>query len=293
MMTTETQDPLDELAHENEVAEKLVERLAETAIELKAGQDSRPGDIAEGLRLLEQYRRAHAERVDNDLKTEARPVAMSTCFEHLDTIASEHQGEGDRIERARKALEAYASDREGARARLSEALADLTEKKHQSLAYENDYPLSCLRAALPDEAAARVTTAFRRTDAEVADLEGHIERYLGRAEGTPPQALAVRCSHANCGASARSGVMPSNDGRFGMALPEGWHAISRPPVFGRDGTVRVNVEFCCPAHREEGSMAGEKALETWIGEGGSVPPKEETSGIESGTCCGLIPQDAR
>jgi hypothetical protein len=293
MTATETQDPLDTLEHENSVAEKLIEHLAKSAIELRAGRDPPPGEIAEGLRLLEQYRQVHAERVDNDLKIEAQPVAMSTCFQHLGTIADDHRAERGRIELARNVLEEYAGDPEGARTRLSEALADLTEEDHQSLVFENDYPLSCLRAALPDDAAARVTAAFRRTDPKIGDLEGHIERYLGHATGTPGHALNIRCSHANCDATARSHVVPSNDGRLGIEVPPGWQVVSRPPVFGKDGTVRLKVDFCCPSHGEESTAREKKTLDTWADDGGSAPPRAETEGPESGDCCGPIPQDAR
>ena len=293
MMAVETQDPLDELERENEITQKLVERLAETAIALKEGQNLPPGEISEGLRLLEQYRSVHAVRVDHDLGPEARPVAMNTCFQHLDTITDDHRTEAGRIERARSALEEYTRVPEGARTRLAEALADLTEKDHQSAAYENDYPLSCLRAALPDEAGARVAAAFHRTASEVADLEGHIARYLERAPGTPAHGLTVRCRRATCPASTESHVVPSNDGRLGIEVPPGWRAVSRPPVFGTDGTIRLKVDFCCPSHHEDSAAIEEKARAPWRDEGGSVRPGAKTEGPDAGDCCGPIPQDAR
>lgn len=293
MMAVETQDPLGELERENDVTQKLVERLAETAIALKEGQNLPPGEISEGLRLLEQYRSIHAVRVDHDLQPEARPVAMTTCFQHLDTITDDHRTEAGRIERARSALEEFTRDPQGARAGLAQALDDLTEKDHQSAAYENDYPLSCLRAALPDEAAARVAAAFHRTASEVADLEGHIARYLARVPGTPAHGLTVRCRRANCPASTESHVVPSNDGRLGIEVPPGWQVVSRSPVVGTDGTIRLRVDFCCPSHHEDSVAHEEKALATPLNEGGSVPPGPEPEGLDSGDCCGPIPQDAR
>lgn len=286
MMAVETQDPLDELERENEVTQKLIECLAETAIALKDGENRSPGEITEGLRLLEQYRRMHAVRVDRDLQPEARPVAMKTCFQHLDTITDDHRMETGRINLARRAVEEFTRDPGGARAQLAQALADLAEKDYESLTYENDYPLSCLRAALPDEAAARVTSAFHQTDAEVADLEGHIARYLDHTSGTSVHGLTVRCRRVNCQASAVSHVVPSKDGRLGIEVPAGWQVISRPPFFGEDGTIRLKVDFCCPAHRE-GSVTQEgKALATWVDEGGSVPHRAGAEGPESGDCCG-------
>lgn len=293
MTAAETQDPLDTLEHENSVAEKLIQRLAESASELRAGRDPPPGEIAEGLRLLAQYRQVHAERVDSDLKTEAQPVAMSTCFQHLGTIADDHGAEGVRVELAQNALAEYARNPDGSRTRLSNALADLTEKDHQSLVFENDYPLSCLRAALPDDAAARVTAAFRRTDPTIEELEGHIERYLGHANGTSTQALTIRCSHPDCTATVQSHVIPSNEGRFGMEVPPGWEAISRPPVFGKDGTIRVNVEFCCPTHHETVSKAEERSIAGWVDDGGSVRPTEIAEEPACAECCAPIPEDAR
>jgi hemerythrin-like domain-containing protein len=287
MMSVDVQDPLDELEHENEVSEKLVERLAEVAIELKEGRSPPPGEIAEGLRLLEQYRRVHAERVDHVLRPEARPVAMNTCFRHLDAITKDHGTEAERIERARRALEEVRRDLPEARTRLAQALADLTEKDHESLNYENDYPLSCLRSVLPDAAAARVAEAFGQTATEITDLEGHIARYLELVSGTPVRGLTVRCRRASCQANSESHVVPSADGRLGIEVPVGWQVISQPPVSGEDGTIRLKVDFCCPAHHEE------RTLGTPIDEGVSVSSRERTEDLEPGDCCGPIPQDAR
>ncbi|HUZ80328.1 MAG TPA: hypothetical protein VMV28_06910 [Thermoplasmata archaeon] len=293
MNAIEAQDPLDELERENDVAEKLIERLAEMAIVLKEGRNLPPGEISEGLRLLEQYRTVHAARVDVDLKVEARPWAMSTCFQHLDAIANDHQTEGDRIARAQEALKEFTLDPEEARARLSQALADLTEKDHQSLVYENDYPLSCLRAALPDGAASRVSAAFEATSSAIADLDGHIVRYLEHAPGTPGHGLTVRCSRANCEASAESHVVSSNDGRLGIEVPLGWQVAPQSPNFSKDRTIRLKVDFCCPAHHEKCLAHEGKALPMWMDEGGLGPQRETTAGRGSGGCCGPIPEDAR
>jgi hemerythrin-like domain-containing protein len=293
MMTVETQDPLDELERENDVAEKLIERLAETAIELKEGRNPPPGEIAEGLRLLEQYRKVHAVRIDRDLQPEARAVAMATCFQHLDAITDDHRIERDQIDRVRTALKDFASDPDGSRTRLSQALADLTQKDHESMAYEEDYPLSCLRAALPDEAAARVNTAFHETVSEVADLEGHIEQYLGQAPGTPGHALTVRCNQENCSATAESHVVPSSDGRLGIEVPAGWQVDSVPPVFGDDGTIRLRADFWCRDHREK-SAAKEGVAVVVRRDGGAVASRgAEMEGTEPCGCCGPIPADSR
>jgi len=291
MSAVEAQDPLDELERENDVTEKLVERLAETAIALTQGGDLSPGEIAEGLRLLEQYRSVHAVRFDRDLQSEAGPVAMNTCFPYLGRIMHDHRTEADRIERSRQALEEFTHDPEEARTRLAQALSDLTEKDHQSVVDEKDYPLSCLRAALPDEAAARVTVAFRETASDVAELEGHIERYLGHAPGTPTNALTVRCHRENCTATAESHVLPSNDGRLGIEVPAGWQAIPRPPNFGQDGAILLRVDFCCPAHLDANRATEEQALNTSMDKEVSTPQGTGKNDSESCGCCGPIPPD--
>jgi hypothetical protein len=303
-MAVESQDPLDELMRENGLTERLVERLAEFAIFVGERQDVSPGEIAEGLRLLEQYQRVHAVRIDKNLQPEARTVAPDTCLPHLDAILQDHQTEGDRIGRARMALDAFARDPGGARARLSKELADLTERDYQTLGYENDCPLSCLRDTLPDkrasrdrglsdEAVTRVTKAFQATSSDLEELEGHIARYLDRTPETPTHPLVVRCRRAHCGAAAVSHMMPSNDGRLGFEVPAGWRVITRPPVVGTDGTIRLKVDFCCPEHHAESSEREERALGTWMDEGGSAPPRGETEVPETVDVCGLIPPDPR
>ncbi len=292
MMTIESQDPLDELEHENDVAERLIERLAATAIELKEGRNPPPGEIAEGLRLLEQYRRVHAGRVDRDLQPEARSVAMAGCFPHLDAITDDHRVERDQTDRARAALKDFVSDPRGSRSRLSQALAELTQKDHESMAFEKDYPLSCLRAALPDEAAARVSTAFRQTASEVTDLEGHIERYLARAPGTPGHALTVRCRRENCPAVAESHVVPSNDGRLGIEVPAGWQVVSVPAVLGEDGTIRLRADFWCPDHRDKSAANGEVAVGARKDGGAAKPAPTAAEEPEPCSCCDPIAADS-
>jgi hypothetical protein len=290
MLAVETQDPLDELERENDVTERLVERLAETAIALTQGRNVLPGEIAEGLRLLSQFRSVHAVRFGRDLQVEARPVAMNTCFEYLGRIMQDLRTEVDRIDRVQKVLGEYTHDPEGARTRLAQELTDLTEKDHQSMVDEKDYPLSCLRTALSDEAAARVTAAFRQTAPDVAALEEHIERYLGQVPGTPTHALTVHCQHADCTATAESHVVPSNDGRLGIEVPPGWQTISGPPVFGRDGTILLRVDFSCPAHRENPADE-KKPVVASSDEEGSTLPRPEAENLHSCGCCGPIPED--
>lgn len=244
------EDPLDVIAHENDVAERLVERLGEHALAMQEGRGIVPGEIAEGLRLLGQYRKAHAERVDRVLQPVARPVAMEGCYLHLDTITNDHASEAQAIEHVLEVLQEFAGGSSEAGHRLAQALADLTEKAHDHVEYENDYPLSCLRSALPEEAAARVSDGLHRTDPEMGDLEQHIDRFL--APSPPPDApgISLRCRAQGCPARAETQLVPSDQGHWAIRVPEGWRLTPRPPIVSRGGTVRLLVDCRCPGHRD-------------------------------------------
>ncbi len=187
MTHNELDDPLDELERENDTAQRVLEHLLEAASRLRSGTDVPPEEIGEGLRMVADYRKIHADRIDLDLQSEARRVAMSTCFDHLDTITRDHQATRDRLARADQAHTAYARGDPDGRGKLAVALEEFAEKEYEAMEYEVEYPLSCLRAALPSEAGTRVRAAFRTSSALLGDLEGRIERYLARgpAGGTP------------------------------------------------------------------------------------------------------------
>lgn len=283
------EDPLEELNRENDVAEKLVERLAEDGLALGTERSVPPGEIAEGLRLLSQYRDVHARRFDGNLEPEARVVAMPSCFEHLDTIARESTDSAARFERARATVDAYARGEPGARSRLAAELGDLTQKEYDALRYEGDYPLSCLRATLPDAAADRVRAGFERTDPELADLEHHIDRYLGRGPAEPGRRFPIRCLAAGCDASAQAETYPAANGYLGIRAPEGWRATSRPPRAAKDGVVAVDIDFSCPKHVASAAAA---PVERPITPSARARPSTAAEPPASCPCCDPLPESS-
>ncbi|HZY91985.1 MAG TPA: hypothetical protein VFG07_04320 [Thermoplasmata archaeon] len=241
-----------ELERENEITVRLVEELEEAAFALKAGQLMLPGEVAEGLRLLEQYRRRHSQRIAEDLLLpETGPGATGVCFHELAAIASGAQAEGELVGRARTCLNEFASGSVGARSRLVEALLDLSELERQALNHETDYLLPCLRAEIPGAVVQSGSTGFLHPDTVMEDLEGHIRRYLKPHLGSETRDLAVHCVHPGCLAVAHTRPIPSIDGRFGLEVPRGWQAISTLTNTRKGGIIPVNVRFTCPEHPEE------------------------------------------
>lgn len=266
MTTTETeaQDPLDELARENDVIQRLDDRLGEIAILLGNGVDVPSGEIAEGLRLFEQYVAIHSRRFDEDLQPEARPVAMATCFDHLDAISRDRAGTAQRVGRMNAAVAAYArGDGEG-RAQLVKELEDFTQHEFDEVRYENDYPLSCLQATLPDEAAGRVRRSFDRTAPKVADLDRHVEQYLHYEPGKALHRFVVRCAQPGCLQKSEGESCPAENGHLGIRGPRGWKAVAHPPrVSDRQGKpVVVNIDYFCPTHSAGRPDSGTAARST-------------------------------
>lgn len=244
---SEDPDPLDELARENEVIGRLDERLGELALGLRTGTEPSPGEIAEGLRLFEQYVGVHALRFDEALEPEARPVAMSSCSEHLDAIHQDRAVLPERLAPVRTVLGRYAPADPERREALARELATLAQHEHEKLDYENDVPLSCLRAALPDDAARRVARTFDRTQRPLEDLEGHIERYLHREPGKATERFPVRCAHSGCPRRSEAESYPAERGHLGIRGPTGWKVVPRPPKF-TGGVVTLGIDFWCPDH---------------------------------------------
>ncbi len=248
MAATEVEDPLEELERENEVALRLVERMAEIGQSLTSGASIPSGEISEGLRLLAQYRAVHGARFLDKLQPEARVVAMSTCFDHLNEIALGRVAAVERYNRAATVLGEYRPDDAASRERLAHELDDLTQTDYAAIRYENDYPLSCLRSALPDEAAERLRVLFEPSTGELADLEHHIEHFLSHEPAHPGTKLAVRCAQSGCAASGKAETYPARNGHLGLRAPPGWKAVPGEPHRSASGGIAVNVEFTCPAH---------------------------------------------
>ncbi len=249
MSANDVPDPLEELQRENDVIKGITERILEVALLLKDGKDVPVGEVAEELRLFEQYLTLHIQRMDRELQPEARPVAMTTCYEHLDRLVRDHEAESQRIREARAALEEYGTGVPHARARLGELLEKLANQGYEVSVYEGDYPLSCLISTLPEDAAQRVGAKFSATQGEVADLDQHVQKLLKSPAGHEDQKVAVRCAQDGCTRSDEAQVVPGPQGQLGLIPPVGGWEISSQKVEVRgDDTVRVHLTFRCPDH---------------------------------------------
>lgn len=247
-MSKELQDPLEELAREDEVAQRLVERLGEYGLNLRSGGDVTPQTISEGVRLLDRYRGLHAVRFGEDLLPEARRVAMPTCFEHLDAIA---RGEADatvRTARINAAVDAYARGGDGAKDQIAAELDQFTQQEYDRLRYERDYPLSCLMAALPDDAGARICGAFAKTGNELAQLERQIGDYLASRTESGDATDTVRSTQPDSSTTGSVGAQPKEDGGGVIRLPEGWSNVPHPPSAASGRAELVGSDRRSPPH---------------------------------------------
>lgn len=288
MPAIESQDPLEELSRENEVATRLVERLGETALGLRNGGATSPGDLAEGIRLLLQYRRLHARRFDDDLQPEARIVAMPTCFQHLDTVDRNTREADQESGRLLGDLQAYDRGEPGALARLAGSLDTFTQRQYAALQYEGDYPLSCLRATLPEEAARRVRKGFDRDIAGLTDLEAHIERYLARSPGSPGERVPIRCHHEGCAARAEAETYPAQNGYLGLKAPVGWKSVSEIPRVVDDRKIAIEVDYYCPDHATADLERGPRPGNSQPAKASPARPEEEATECP---CCNPVSMD--
>jgi hypothetical protein len=290
MTEDEPGDPLDEMARENAISMKLVERLAEAGQSLHSDRPESPGRIAVGLRLLKQYRTLHARRFRDHLEPEARVVAMPGCFEHLDVLDRQNIETDPRWGRVADTLDAYARGEAGALERLAGELDTFTQEEYDRVRFEGDYPLSCLASALPADAAGRVSTGFAKTRVEIADLERHIGRYLAERPGTEGTRFAIHCRSPGCVATGEAETFPAVNGHLGIHPPSGWKAVSRRPRV-TDGKVVVDLDFSCPTHAgsAEGEGQGPSDGGTNTSQAKSLPVLDEPN--RKCTCCDPIPED--
>ncbi|MGI0132977.1 MAG: hypothetical protein ACREDK_07825 [Thermoplasmata archaeon] len=248
MSTNESSDPVEEMSRENDVKQKLVERLAEDGLSLSSGNPAPRSDILEGLNLLTYYEELHAARFRSVLEPEARAVAMASCFEHLDAIGRELVASNERLAQVRSALEAYREGNAGATLRLASGLDDLTQAAADAIRYEEDYPLSCLRMALPEDATQRVHAGFGRTAAETANLEADIDRYLHQEPCATRPVHSVHCHQPGCRARGVAESYPAAGGRLGLRAPSGWKTRAGSPRSASKSLVVIDVDFWCPDH---------------------------------------------
>jgi hypothetical protein len=287
----EERDPLEELARENEMIQKLDDRLGELSIALDGGAVIPPGEIAEGLRLYEQYLGIHARRFDENLQPEARPVAMPTCFDHLDAIHADRAALPERTARARRALEAYSRGEADGRKRLAKELETFAQHEYDEVRYESDYPLSCLRSTLPDDASERVRAGFDRTGAELRDLERHVAGYLRHGPGMGSGRFVVKCREPGCDGKAEAESFPAEGGHLGIRAPDGWTMVSLPPRAqprGDQAVVAVDVDFWCPTHAPRGTTSEKGAAEVGPRADASPYPGAGVPGAAGCSCCDPI-----
>ncbi|HEV2167007.1 MAG TPA: hypothetical protein VGS23_08580 [Thermoplasmata archaeon] len=173
---------------------------------------------------------------------------MSSCFEHLDAITQDHVAAGTRMAKVRAALDAYAQGGTAGRSKLAAELGELAEKEFDQVRYESAYPLSCLQATLPDPAAERVAQGFRQSAPAIADLDRHIQGYLGRPPARSGTPLKVRCPYPGCTATALAETCPSNDGHLAIRPPEGWRPVAHPPHINGRSPIVIDIDFYCPDH---------------------------------------------
>ncbi|MGI0052798.1 MAG: hypothetical protein ACRECR_00870, partial [Thermoplasmata archaeon] len=137
------------------------------------------------LRLLDRYLGVHVRRMDQDLQPEARIVAMSSCFPHLDRVTRDHWDTARRVRDALGALASYEDASEATRRAFAESIEELASRAYDTVVFEGDYPLACLASALPDDAASRVYHKFVASEYEISDVEVEIERLLARPLSDP------------------------------------------------------------------------------------------------------------
>jgi hypothetical protein len=293
MTAVESEDPLEELTRENEIAQQLVERLGELSLTLRTDAEVPPGEVSEGLRLLEQYRTVHGTRFRADLEPECRAVAMPGCHPHLDAIDAAFAAAARRFERTRSVLKSYGNGESGAREHLADELEDLSQREFEALRYEGDYPLSCLLAVLPDDRAGRVHAGFLRTSDKVTDLEEHIRHYLERPAAHSSYSFVTGCQAPGCAAKGTAAKYPSLDGRFGIRAPEGWRAVGRAPRGDPAGRVTIRVDFYCPKHAAEVSTSPGRSPTDSPAPRVASPLDLQSAATEACACCDPIPEELR
>ena len=291
MAAIEETNSLDELTRENEVANRLVERLGELALRLRDGAPVAPGEIAEGLRLLTQHRAVHARRFDEDLQPEARAVAMPECFEHLNVVDQNFRRLSQDVEDVRRAIDAYAHGAPEGRIRLAAGLDAFTQGQYEGLQYEGQFPLSCLRATLADPAAEQVRQKFEKDATELADIEGHIDHYLARAPGTPGAPISIRCHQPGCAAQAEGETYPAEGGALGFRPPTGWRGVSQTPRTKGGHRISVAVDFYCPQPAARAPSAPPPATVGPDAERTVEPAAPSEGGAEDCPCCNPLPAD--
>ena len=211
---------LKELHREHEVAERLLERLAEIGERIKSGERVDPKAVRFGVGLLDAYlHRVHAFQEDRELLPEARYVAMPQCFAYLDGMAPLHEEMRRRARELLDMISRWASGDESSRSAIGDGLVDLASLDHDVAGEEATHPLMCLEGALPEAANQRLSSRFSDHAGTRAALEANIERFLSdtRAGG----GLASSCGSARREGRFRAGRHPPDPAPETVGHPPG------------------------------------------------------------------------
>jgi hypothetical protein len=187
-INSQPEGALEELRREHEVAERLLERLAEIGERIKSGERVDPKALRFGVGLLDAYlHRVHAFQEDRELLPEARYVAMPHCFAYLDGMAPLHTEMRRRARELLDMISRWASVDESSRSAIGDRLVDLASLDHDVAGDEGPHPLMCLEGALPEAASQRLSSRFADHARTRAALEANIEGFLRIPEPERPR----------------------------------------------------------------------------------------------------------
>ncbi len=295
MLATQSKDPLDELLHEEEVLEKLLDRVADLPTETPSGPEGGWEELREGLDLLARYWAIHVQRFDRDFQPRARlaarPVPRAGCFEHLDRITLERPDQEDPLEALLGEVGRAGERTPEMRRKVATDLKDLVDRLREAIRHEVEYPLSCLFTALSEDASVEVMERFASTAADLAEIEERIRDYVDRPPGSlSSKTLHLTCAHPGCPAETDAKVRSLPGRPLSVEPPPGWQAVSVAERAQREVDNPLRVRGCCPRHASERSRDefAARAISVWADEGGwAAPPEMEGSGSEETDCCNL------
>lgn len=176
-MTENSEDPLEGIRHENEVTSHLLDRIQDSVHQLRSRDPVSGDEILSLMEKLEAYHhRLHGTELTEGLLPEARPVMMDTCATHLDDVVQHYTDEGDVFRSLRDIVANHACDDPSSRKDLADILEHIVLAERTELSHENEYPLACLEAVLPDDARERLAKVRERQ----RDQRDRIEDAVGK-----------------------------------------------------------------------------------------------------------------
>jgi hypothetical protein len=170
---------LGELHREHEVAEPLLDRIAEIANLLDAGVSVEPELIAEGIELWETY--LHGRRWER-LSLLADPP-VSSCTGAVQEARENHERAPQRMTRLRTFLEAYSAGLPNARGMLVLGLRSDVLVDRAWICFEEEHPFSGLFRRFSPAMNGRTPRALAQNLKETNALEEKVQHYLARPAG--------------------------------------------------------------------------------------------------------------